>query len=802
MATTLSITTGFDTQGREGSPDHAVPDRKYPRATAGAVYGSERFIALWMPLGGVVNRTVLSATLSAPVFGSWLDQDIAVRPFAAAWSAETLTYNNAPAVTGSPVWSGATGALVDGDRVEWDVLPLVQAIANGDPNYGWRVHTTDDVRFYGFDSGSGWTLTVELSDVLPEPTGLTPVGVVSVPAWVAQVDLVDDVAAVQVQVDPAADEVSPAFDSGEVPSTVPELDLAATAYAGLADGAATSWRLRLKTGDNLWSEWSDWVEVERAVKPTLTLTSPSETETVVETNLATNPSGELDNAGWAASGGSDAPATSTEQAWVDAQSIKCARGAGTSGTYGFYSLHPDLTEGAGDYSVAVRVWIPSLIPTNSGDTGLRVGGSGLAPFNLDTDTRDDWQVFTATFTWDGSGSVYLQAYDTTLTAGAYMYIDGLHVVPGTTPPTVYFDGDTPDTEGHTCRWTGAAHASASEKVEISYPLLDPSPSIEANIDSGTIEQWRVRVAEVGNRAEILYDSGAIPVDPPAASVAWQVPLRNRDGERIFPTDGDYDLNVRVRDRHDRVSSPGDPSFIGTWQTVSMDVDGAEVPPDTLTVTAPVDGTPGATLTWTRPGDPDAFVVLRDDEVIARLDEQDVQVGTGAWEWTDTEAPPNRAATWKVRAVTNRKQSPASPTATFTNPVEGVWIISRFGSVVMRGDRVDGMAQTEKRQTIPMPFRPDDVDVVTATGGYVGTYQGVLHSADGDVEDALTVLRKLRWHTDEEVTLTWGTVAIVGRLRGLTFGPAPELLPKSVVGWGNDQHGVSFGFQQTRDFRRY
>jgi hypothetical protein len=67
---------------------------------------------------------------------------------------------------------------------------------------------------------------------------------------------------------------SPAFDSGVVATTLPELDLATTSYAGLADAASTYWRVRVQDGAGLWSGWSTGHQFQRRTKGTLVIDNP------------------------------------------------------------------------------------------------------------------------------------------------------------------------------------------------------------------------------------------------------------------------------------------------------------------------------------------------------------------------------------------------------------------------------------------------------------------------------------------------------------------------------------------------
>jgi hypothetical protein len=109
------------------------------------------------------------------------------------------------------------------------------------------------------------------------PTELNPSGgAVSVDKPVLTFSAAEDTQAVQVQIDPAANEVAPAFDSGEVAATAGLLDLATTAYPGLADGVSTLWRARVKNPLG-WSAWSEWVDFSRVVKSALSISQPGAT---------------------------------------------------------------------------------------------------------------------------------------------------------------------------------------------------------------------------------------------------------------------------------------------------------------------------------------------------------------------------------------------------------------------------------------------------------------------------------------------------------------------------------------------
>lgn len=366
MAEPFEITTGWDTHVNEVIPTQNNAAVSYHALRS----GNELRILLLMPLAAaqISGKTILSATLSGVAQGLWVDQTITAQALDGAWQLGTVTWANKPGVTGATASSGATGALAAGTRFEIDVTALVQAIADGQANWGWQLTTnqsTDRSTVRGFRSGhASWVLTLEVSDVPTTPSQLSPEGVIATGTPVVTVDEVDDLAQIQVQVDAAADSVSPDFDSGWRSVTTPRLDLSAgmdrtvavtttngsatityasgaleaadvghaitgtgipggttiltagatsgtisanatasgaitatvtRTYAGLADGATTSWRARVKRSDTSTSEWSDWVEMTREDQPAIvddtgtTIYDPAQT---FEAHL--NPAGDAD----------------------------------------------------------------------------------------------------------------------------------------------------------------------------------------------------------------------------------------------------------------------------------------------------------------------------------------------------------------------------------------------------------------------------------------------------------------------------------------------------------------------------
>lgn len=270
----LIATSGNDTWVVSTYPTQPRGGFAYPAMTFNA-----RRILVWLPLKPTITgKIILSATLEGVVHGSWAAQNVTVRQITSAWDEATATWNNQPtAPTGTQITT-AVGAKSDGAVVDLDVTAFVQAMANGDTNYGFQI-TTDDTgynAFYGFDAGvsNSWKITVEYADDPDTPTQLAPNGVIGMSKWIARIDGQDDLAQIKVQVDPAASS-TPAFDSGWVSISAPLLDLSTTSYAGLANNASTYWRAAVKTVDGSVSAWSEWVQVTRVDKPSLVLDWPS-----------------------------------------------------------------------------------------------------------------------------------------------------------------------------------------------------------------------------------------------------------------------------------------------------------------------------------------------------------------------------------------------------------------------------------------------------------------------------------------------------------------------------------------------
>lgn len=279
MSTTVVTRTANGTYTDSGSPAKSF----YAAArTFAYVKGTTKFYFFRTALPADLNeREVISATLRVilpPPGGSRTTK--LQRHADPSTGYATMNDNNKPGVLAGSTEHSITSTAQFRD---FDVLADLVDVAGGGDYFGWRFSTSytgGDVKVHGWDSEYEPTLTVVLGEPTSEPLNVRPHGLVSLSKWFVTWDGPDDIVSVQVQLDDEdGDFATPIFDSGTVTSTVPQLNLAATAYAGLADAATVDVRVRHTSTDNGVSEWSDPVTVTRKALTGLAITGPSSPST-------------------------------------------------------------------------------------------------------------------------------------------------------------------------------------------------------------------------------------------------------------------------------------------------------------------------------------------------------------------------------------------------------------------------------------------------------------------------------------------------------------------------------------------
>lgn len=278
MSSEVETTTA---NGTYTNADHATVNYYAAAKTWAYARGLDKFYFFRVNLpANLVGREVLSATLRVVLPPPGGSKTTKLQRHADPATGYALMHDtNKPGVLAGSTEHAITSSAQFRD---FDVLDDLQDIAAGGDYFGWRFWTTatTDLKIHGWGSEYKPTLTVVLADESSDPTNVRPHGIVSIAKPFVTWDGPDGIVSVQVQVDDVdGDFVTPIFDSGTVSSDVPQLDLATTAYAGLADAASVDIRVRHTTTDNGVSAWSDPVTITRNASPAVAFTSPGSSTT-------------------------------------------------------------------------------------------------------------------------------------------------------------------------------------------------------------------------------------------------------------------------------------------------------------------------------------------------------------------------------------------------------------------------------------------------------------------------------------------------------------------------------------------
>lgn len=283
--TTTRVTAGIDTGSRQDYPTTNLSTRTSFNLRTGPTYG---FAYIWLKNPAPRGATILSAVLRVYGYADWGGASVTLtaQKIAANWKASQMLYANRPATTGPAV---SVSHVARATGVEWafDVTAIMQAVTDGGPYYGFRISSDNGAwrLIYALENSDTRyrpTLEVTWSDAPDAPTTLSPSNgnVISLTKPTLRFNYADvsgsvTLAAVQVQIDPAANWAAPAFDSGMVVTGDPQLDLSTTTYAGLAANATTWWRVRVQDGAGLWSAWSVAQSFKRVALGVATITNPA-----------------------------------------------------------------------------------------------------------------------------------------------------------------------------------------------------------------------------------------------------------------------------------------------------------------------------------------------------------------------------------------------------------------------------------------------------------------------------------------------------------------------------------------------
>lgn len=429
-------------------------------------------------------------------------------------------------------------------------------------------------------------------------------------------------------------------------------------------------------------------------------------------------------------------------------------------------------------------------PTQLSPAGIIATGAPI----ITVDETDDMAAINVQVDADATGSPDFDS-GWVATTTPQLDLSATAMTPIANNATTNYRARTKLTDGAISEWSDWVEITRVDQPAIvvdSYDLT-PTPRIQAHLDpAGDADtRWQVIVTDPDDPSVWLYDSGDALT---GAALDHTIPL-TQNGSATLPADGDYGIKIRALDRYDRVATAGVPTTVRTSVTASLATAGTVTAPTSLTATAASSGYPDVTVTWTSAASPDQFVILRDGVYLDVVDPDDYLTGTLTWTYIDTTADPSVSHSYAVRAKGDvsgvQKMSANSPTDDVVPVTEGVWIRSTFGDVQLRSPDYSGLKQADKRQTFVMPYRSDNVDIITAVGGFEGPVTGNLFSGFGqDVDTARAILEQLRQKPATEVRLAWGTQNRPGTLRGLSVKPHPQITTD------NNAHVVEFEFLET------
>lgn len=249
--------------------------------------GNDRRAFVFFASPAPPNSYVSSATLHLFLKDGWSGAHVVTaKRITQRWVSQRLDWSPQPSITALHDAS-ATFTAADNTAQTIDVTDMVRDVAAGSRWYGLRLEIdTSGVSNIWSQNAPNRAhrpfLVVEYSFAPDMVTGLRPDGgrlisaAIPTVAW-KFVDLTDgqSQAFSQVQIDTVGDFVAPEFDSGWVANTDEQYDTNDGGYAGAGDGDPRYWRVRVKDGNGITSDWSDSAQFAYLALGTLAITFPA-----------------------------------------------------------------------------------------------------------------------------------------------------------------------------------------------------------------------------------------------------------------------------------------------------------------------------------------------------------------------------------------------------------------------------------------------------------------------------------------------------------------------------------------------
>lgn len=245
-----------------------------------------------------LKAKVVSAKLVFFSAGTWAGSVTAsTRLLNAKWSANKITWNNDPGLSGPAAVTQTKSGATNGTRWELDITTLMQAVANGQKWYGLQL-TAGGAAVKGIFSAQAAAsrrpyILIEWSDAPLKPADLIPRNgqTVGTTKPIFNWDFVDVSGSkvqskYRLQIATSNTFSSILYDTetlfpGGLPSTQPQHDTTGTAWTATAS-TIYYWRVMTWDGAGMPSPWSDIETFQSIALGTVTMTSPSSVSPLVK----------------------------------------------------------------------------------------------------------------------------------------------------------------------------------------------------------------------------------------------------------------------------------------------------------------------------------------------------------------------------------------------------------------------------------------------------------------------------------------------------------------------------------------
>ena len=253
---------------RDSFVNSAKPTRNYSSLARLRVKGTTMYTFLYCGTPWPPEATMLYAALRLWNSEDWTGSvTVSVQRLAGNWSGSRVNWNNQPGVTG-PIYTLTKTDAPKGTMWEIPITALMQLMVNGGDWYGLRVSVNGTTvrKMYSTQSENinlRPQVYLHWADASEAPENLTPDDNMSVasPKPTLTYDYTDangdSISMHRIQISTDATFASVDYDSGWVaPTAGTQFDTSATAWAGLADGASTYWRVAVQDASGSQSDYS------------------------------------------------------------------------------------------------------------------------------------------------------------------------------------------------------------------------------------------------------------------------------------------------------------------------------------------------------------------------------------------------------------------------------------------------------------------------------------------------------------------------------------------------------------------